>query len=402
MSTSHKVIESLFLNKDLVRVGLSGGPWAETLTLWMDQGYPTRKVYYAVGDKRPCYDPRDAIRDGQLTVTAAAGEYEEPVSIVDYFSEDSTGVGPRMDADPIAGLGSGLTDGDLIEETEEWAIRRNGAGATLRWWKHRGGTPEHLAHDMVSRDIWERTYRPHLLDLDPSRIELDEMRKNLAAARETNRWVTMNHEFVWERSRQCLGDLTLYQSLLLDPEWIHDFNRVYTDFYRAHWGHIFDQVGLPDCVVLCDDLGYNAGTFASPGTLETLVFPYFVEIVDFFHSRGVMAELHTCGSTAAVMPQIVSAGFDAVNPMERKALGNDPFFFAEEYGDAIVLHGAMDMRVLETNDLEIIGREVADLVDGMKARGARFIFSPDHGITPRVNYASWLHAVETFREHMWY
>ena len=414
MTDSQHVIDALVRDKNPARVGLSGGPWVDTLVLWMEEGYPTRKVYREAGEERPRFDPRDAIRDGRPVVNEVSGEYEEPVPVWHHFRQDMIGVGPWFDAWPLGVKArvsnhprgkltrSQLSRGELIEDTEEWQIIRNGAGATMRWWKHKGGTPEHLGYRMVSREIWERHYRPHLLDLDPERISVEEMRKNLADARVSGLWTSMSHMFVWEQARQSMGDLCLYESLLLDPEWIHDYNRVYTDFHKKHWAYVFEHVGLPDSVTLCEDLGYNAGPFASPKTFEELVFPYFREIVDFFHGYGVAATLHTCGSTAAVMPLILEAGFDAVNPMERKALHTDPFVFAEKYGERIVLQGGLDMRVLETNDKEIIGREVANLVEGMKARGARFILSPDHGITPNVRYESWLHAVQVYREHMWY
>ena len=46
------------------------------------------------------------------------------------------------------------------------------------------GTPEHIDFLMTSREIWERDYRPHLLEFDAERFgDLEEARKNLAKAR---------------------------------------------------------------------------------------------------------------------------------------------------------------------------------------------------------------------------
>jgi hypothetical protein len=47
-------------------------------------------------------------------------------------------------------------------------------------------------------------------------------------------------------------------------------------------------------------------------------------MVDFFHGYGLPVILHTCGSTAQALPLILEAGFDGLNPMERKAKDNDP------------------------------------------------------------------------------
>jgi hypothetical protein len=88
---------------------------------------------------------------------------------------------------------------------------------------------------MTTREVWERDYRPYLLQLDPARVEVEEMRANAAKLQNAQVWAHYGHMFVWESMRQSLGDVTLYQSLLLDPAWIHDYNRVYTDFYRTHF-----------------------------------------------------------------------------------------------------------------------------------------------------------------------
>jgi len=255
---------------------------------------------------------------------------------------------------------------------------------------------------MITREIWERDYRSHLLELDPHRVDVKKARKNMARATEAQRWTHFGHMFVWETMRQSMGDVTLYESLLLDPDWIHDYNRVYTDFFKKHFAYMFEQVGVPNGIWLYEDLGYKNGLFASPKVLSELIFPYYKELVDFFHSYDLPVVLHTCGSTAQALPLIVEAGFDALNPMERKAKDNDPFVFAEQYGDELAFVGGLDARVLETNDREIIRREVADYIEGMKARGARLVFASDHSISPNTQYDSYLYALDVYREHMLY
>jgi uroporphyrinogen-III decarboxylase len=149
-------------------------------------------------------------------------------------------------------------------------------------------------------------------------------------------------------------------------------------------------------------LGYKNGLFASPKMFRELIFPYYGELVDFFHSYDLPVVLHTCGSTAQALPLIVEAGFDALNPMERKAKDNDPFVFAEQYGDRLAFVGGLDARVFETNDRAIIRREVASYVEGMKERGARLVFASDHSISTNTRYDSYRYALDVYREHMAY
>ncbi len=389
-SSPRATVDNLLRHRSAERVALHGNPWADTLALWVRQGYPTRRIAKNIGDTRWRAD------DGRWEAVTEPGEYEEPVPPWEHFGYDMVGVGPWFNPLPI------LDYDELLEETEEWEVRRDGAGAALKYWKHKSGTPEHIDFRMVTREIWERDYRPHLVAWDPRRIDLDVMQRNRNAVEGHERWTHYGHLFIWELARKSLGDITLYESLLLDPDWLHDYNRVYTDLYKCAFEVMFERVGLPDGIWLYEDMGYKNGLFASPKVLQALVFPYYAEMVEFFHSYDLPVVLHTCGSTVDALPLIVDAGFDALNPMERKAKGNDPFAFAERYGDRLAFVGGLDARVFETNDRDVISREVAAYIDGMKARGARLVFATDHSISPRTNYDSYQWALDVYRQHRAY
>lgn len=391
MNMPRDTVDRLLRNILTDRVALHDSPWADTIAAWVQQGYPTRLVRKEVGERR--WDPAD----GRTLPVDVAGEYPEPVPAWEHFGFDMAGgVFPPFNLSP-------WRDHSVVEaETDDWIIQRDGTGAALRFWKHRSGTPEHIDFRMTSRDVWERDYRHHLLSCDPERVDLSRGRQFLKKARDAGRWVFFGHGFIWEAMRHSMGDVTLYQSLLLDPDWVQDYNRVHTDFYRMHYALMFEEIGLPDGIWIYEDLGYKNGLFASPRVLSELVFPYYADMVDFCHGYGLPVVLHTCGSTREALPLIVGAGFDALNPMERKAEGNDPFAFAEQYRDQLAFIGGLDTRVFETNDRDIIRREVGTYIDGMKARGARLVSGSDHSVSPNTHYQSYLYAMGVYHEHMMY
>ncbi|MCE5260270.1 MAG: hypothetical protein LLG44_14610 [Chloroflexi bacterium] len=390
MTTSRQIVDDLLRGRRAERVALMDGPWPDTIMEWVKQGYPTEKVYKDVGDQS--WDPAD----GRWYDVTQSGEYVQPVSVWKHFQYDMVGVGGWFDWVPMRGYD------ELVSETADWSVRRNGAGAALKYWKHKSGTPEHIDFTMISRAVWEEKYRPFLLDFDPERTDLKPQREGLRETREAQVWSHFGHMFIWEMMRQSMGDVTMYESLVLDPDWIHDYNRVYTDMFKRYFTYLFEQVGIPDGIWLYEDLGYKNGLFASPRVLAEVVFPYYTELNAFFHSYDLPVVLHSCGSTAEALPMIVAAGFDAVNPMERKAINNDPFVFAEKYGDKLAFVGGLDARVFETNDRDIIRKEVGEYIDGMKARGARLVFATDHSISPNTHYDSYLYALRVYREHMLY
>lgn len=388
--SSKQVIDNLLQNKPSPRMGLIGSPWQDTYVKWVKQGYPTRKILKLPGDTR--WNPED----GNWLDVTETGEFIEPVPAWQHFNYDMVGVGPWFDYHPAV-------DHDvIIEENDEWAIHENGSGAHLKYWKHKMGTPEHISFKMTTRKIWEEVYRPQVVEWNPDRIKIPQIKTSYQEAIQSNKWIHMGHQFIWENMRQSMGDITLYESLLLDPDWIQDYNRVYTDLYKKAFNYLFDNIGLPHGIWLYEDLGYKNGLFASPRVFKKLIFPYYKEMVDFFHGFDLPVVLHSCGSVAQAMPLIVETGFDALNPIERKANNNDPYVFAKKYGDKLAFIGGLDVRILETNDKSIIKKETLALINGMKDVNGRLVLSEDHSLPPTIELSSYQWMLDTFWENCAY
>jgi uroporphyrinogen decarboxylase len=366
MQSSFEVIDSLLRGKKADRIGIMDNPWPDTLTEWVKQGYPV-----------------DA--DGK------------PVEPSDHFDFDLVSCGGWFDWHPKIGYE------ELIEESDEWTVKRNGSGGALKYWKNKSGTPEHIDFIMTSREIWENEYKPLIAGTALQRIEpkVEETIKMLAEQKKKAKWRLFGHQFIWESMRASLGDVCLYESMALDPDWILDYGRVYTDLFKECFRLLIEKAGKPDGVWMYEDLGYKNALFCSPATYSKLIFPFFVEMVEFFHSYDLPVVLHTCGFVEPAIDMIIEAGFDGLNPMEVKA-GNDPLRIADKYGDKIAFIGGLSAMTLETGDRELIRKEVSGLVEGMKHCGARFVYASDHSISPMVKYDDFKYAIEVYREHMMY
>lgn len=364
MTTPREVIDRLIKNNKPQRMGLTELIWGDTQKQWVAQGFP-------------------------------ADAQGNPTDPCDHFKFDMDNAGDWFDILPIRGY-------EVIEqETDEWQVKRNGGGAALKYWKSKSGTPEHIDFRMTNRAIWEKDYRPHLLQLDPQRIKIDHCKQRLKNHREKGIWAFYGHMFVFENMRQSMGDICLYESVLLDPEWVHDYNRVYTDFFKAHYKYIFEQAGVPDGIWVYEDLGYRGTTFCSPKIYQELFYPYYRELLEFFHSYNLPVILHSCGYIEEIIPDIIDVGFVGLNPMEVKA-GCDIMRIAEKYSDKLMLVGGLDIRILESGDQALIRKEVTKLVKGLKERGARFVFASDHSVSTSVKYQDYKLAVDVYREHMYY
>ena len=254
---------------------------------------------------------------------------------------------------------------------------------------------------MTTRKIWENEYKPHLLEYDISRLDLEISRKTYSERREQNKFIYTSFLFIWEIMRQSMGDVCLYESMLLEPEWIHDIARTYTDFFKKHLDGLILHVGKPDGIWVLEDLAYNKGLFCSPKTFDDILFPYYREMVEYIHSKGIAAMFHSCGDITEALDYIVDIGFDLLNPMEVKA-GCDLQAYARKFKDKLVFWGGLDVRILEEGDPATIKKEVTALLGNMKDIGARYIFATDHSVSTQVSLDSFRCAVDTFKENMYY
>jgi len=361
MQNSREVIDGLLRKTYAERMGVTDSPWADTLRKWTGQGYPKN----------------------------AEGN---PVEAHEHFHYDMAGCGGWFDWHPHIGFS------EVLEETEEWKVMKNGSGAVLKWWKDKSGTPEHIDFRMSDRKIWERDYRPLLLESPEKRVNLEAAKENLNKRKKEGYWTFFGHLFIWEGMRQSMGDYVMYTSLITDPDWIHDYNRVYTDLYMQCYRILFERAGLPDGIWMYEDLGYKGNLFCSPKTLEELIFPYYKEVVEFFHGYDLPVVLHTCGYTEPALDLIAQTGFDGLHPMEAKA-GNDIFRIADRYADIFALVGGLDVRVFETNDKERIRKEVVRYIQGLKDRNVRWVFGSDHSLSTNIDYDAYVYALEVYREH---
>ena len=362
----HELVKSILTKKPTDRMGFVDKIWSETKAKWEAQGALQRKNE----------------ETGEMT----------RVSFCDWFDADMQELWGPFDTTPLMGYR------EIIEESNDWRITKDGFGAVFKRWKKKTGVPEHIRFDMNSMEVWQQIYKPHLLDLDEKRFNPSRIQDFITSVHQKNKAASCASVFTYEFLRGALGDYQLFISLIEDPDWILDFNRTYTDFFKMHYTYMFEHIAKPDHVWLYDDLAYSKGPFCSPDIIREYFVPFYKEMTDFFHSYDLPVVLHSCGYVESLLPLIVESGFDALNPMEVKA-GCDVVRFAEKYGDKLSFFGGFDVRILENGDKDAIKKEVLRICDTVRRLGVGYMFGSDHSVPPTVDYESYRYAVEVFREN---
>lgn len=88
-----------------------------------------------------------------------------------------------------------------------------------------------------------------------------------------------------------------------------------------------------------DDWGSQRAPFFSPAVGEEMIVPYMRQLTDHIKSKGMIADLHSCGSLEMQLPNFIKAGWQSWCPMPM----NPTQKMYEEYGDKILLHVEPDL-----------------------------------------------------------
>jgi uroporphyrinogen decarboxylase len=279
----------------------------------------------------------------------------------------------------------------VVAEDEQTHIIRNEWGATLREWKGKSGTPEHIAFDCDTREKWEAIYKPTFLD-GTIRADLNEIRQRHAEGCRARRWNLWHCAESFEATRKLLGDEIVMMAMATDPDWVRDVSRTYTDHLLIEFEAIVDLGLAFDGVFMWGDMAYNRATFCSPRMYRELIWPDHKRIADWVHAHGMKIIYHTDGNVNRVIDHYIDAGFDCLQPLETKA-SMDLRDLAPAYGDRLAFMGNIDVMTMLENDRDRIEAEIAaKFAAGMAMQG--YSYHSDHSVPPHVRWETYLFMIE--------
>ncbi|MEN6337172.1 MAG: uroporphyrinogen decarboxylase family protein, partial [Phycisphaerales bacterium] len=88
------------------------------------------------------------------------------------------------------------------------------------------------------------------------------------------------------------------------------------------------------------DFGTQTGLFISPKAYRDLYKPFHKTINDFIHQHTPWKVfIHSCGAVRELVPDLVEAGFDILNPVQCSAAGMDPRELKDRFGDRVTFWG---------------------------------------------------------------
>jgi uroporphyrinogen decarboxylase len=111
--------------------------------------------------------------------------------------------------------------------------------------------------------------------------------------------------------------------------------------------------------------------------------------------------LHSCGSIYRLLPDLIEAGYDIINPVQTMTKDMEPARLKKEFGDQITFWGGgiNTRHILNHGNIHEVKEDVRRNIE-ILAPGGGFVFSTIHNILPDVppeNVVAMFEAIDEYR-----
>jgi uroporphyrinogen decarboxylase len=217
--TGRERIANILRREPVDRIGLFEQFWSDTHRAWTEQGH-----------------------------------IEEEESFADHFGFDMELFRPL---NVVADLDF---EEQVLEETEETILTRDGNGAVFRRHKLHDATPEHVDFAVKDRVGWLELIKPKL-SAERRRIDFAAYREAKERARRAGRFFAWSGINVFEIIKNMCGHEHMLVGMALDPNWVKDMADTYARLTVELQEILFAEEGLPDGIWYYEDMGFKQRPF---------------------------------------------------------------------------------------------------------------------------------------------
>jgi uroporphyrinogen decarboxylase len=146
-----------------------------------------------------------------------------------------------------------------------------------------------------------------------------------------------------------------------------------------------------DGIWLIEDMGSTRSSLFSPQTYRERLKPFHKRISETSKKYGLSLFIHSCGEITNLLPDIIDAGFDVVQPLQADTTMNVVDLKAR-FGDKVTFFGNIDCRKMAQGQDAIKAELLTKLIPAMKDGG--YIYHSDHSIPPEVSYENYCYLME--------
>lgn len=194
---------------------------------------------------------------------------------------------------------------------------------------------------------------------------------------------------IFEAGQINWGYEKFFIDLSLNPDLVHYYFQKITDAYMRDLEKIMPVIGkYIHLIQFGDDLGTQEALQISPKMYREMIQPYHARQYQYIRNNypNVKVFLHSCGAIYDLLPDLIDAGIEVLNPVQISAKGMDPVKLKKEYGKRITFWGggANMQYTVPGGTIEHIKKEVKELIS-IFAPGGGYVFNQVHNIQANIS-----------------
>jgi uroporphyrinogen-III decarboxylase len=193
----------------------------------------------------------------------------------------------------------------------------------------------------------------------------------------------------WMKNPQGIRDVEeWYVSTAARPDYVYKVFERQCEFALKNIELLARAVGDKFNVVFVSgtDFGTQRGLLSSLASYRRLFKPFQKAVNDQIHRLTPWKTfIHTCGAVPDLIPDLIEAGFDILNPVQCSATGMDPRRLKSDFGrDLVFWGGGVDTQTtLPFGTPDEVYRQVRERID-IFAPGGGFVFNSVHNVLSNV------------------
>ncbi|RIK29218.1 MAG: hypothetical protein DCC55_38195 [Chloroflexi bacterium] len=336
------------------RVPVHDSLWAETVRRWQQQGLPTEI-------------PPD-----------------------EYFGYEMVSFG--VDQSPMFEVKTLHKDNEyLVETTPYGGVRKN--------FRTFVSTPEIIQWGIKTKADWEALKARHSPDFAPdyARVDWVSLRQRYQQARSEGKCIAFSAVIGYDQLQRYIKSEELLMITVDDPAWFREMVQTVAELVLRLARLVVGAGYQPDVAFFYNDMAYRNGPLFSPRTYRNCILESDQMLCDYFHSLDIPVIYHTDGDIHKLIPPLIEAGVDCLQPLEAKA-NMDVRELKAEYGDRLAFMGNIDTRKMADPDSRVIEEEIRTKLEVAKVGGG-YIYHSDHSVPPTVTLDQYQRVLELVREY---
>jgi uroporphyrinogen decarboxylase len=265
----------------------------------------------------------------------------------------------------------------VLETTAEGGIRRNH--------RDRSTTPEVVECAIKTPGDWPAIRER--LKPDLKRMDWASAWSGYQAARGKHRYVAFGAACGYDLMQAYVRSEHLLGFMATEPGFVKEMVDVMSELIVASM----------DGLWVYNDMGYRNTSLFSPAMYREMILPADRKRNDWCHEHGVQTILHSCGCVKGLIPSLIEAGFDCLQPLEVKA-GMDLRELKPAYGDRIAFFGGINTMLMEQDDDALIEEEIRTKFAAAMPGGG-YLYHSDHSIPKDVSFRKYSFVMDCVRRY---